>query len=334
MSKTYKFSDLFVTKSLIEENLSSEEIFEFYLYPVDFTSRYLNPYRLDNNPGARYYVSKSEILYFIDPGWDNKHYNCYSVVMSHYNCNFQEALKHIWEDMIEGKELQDRGKELEEIKRNRKESAPIDLKVKVKPYTKKELEFWNIGGIKVTEEELTSKGIWSIQTLWENHLIHDNLTFHFAYVRDGIVNQVYMPLKPKESRRFINRTGFKFNFPTIKNDNKILVLSKSGKDQFFIEKFGISAAYNVNETVVISKELFGKLREEFDIIVSLFDPDRQGFRAAWRHRKEYGIQPIFVSKEVRNSLLVKSKPKDFTEFLQQFGYQSVIDEIEHLKSLI
>lgn len=315
-----------ITRDTIEEELSEEEIFEFYLYPVNFNTTYLNPFREDNHPDAKYYINKnSGTLYFIDPSWDNKHYSCYSVVMEIYKCTFQEALVHIYEDMIEGKET---SFSIEKIKHERikKENiSPTVLKIKSKHFTKEELEFWNIGGLVLTEQELNENGIYSVETLWENTLVHDNLKFCFAYIDNGIVVQIYFPLRKKgEGRRFINKSGYVFsNQNKIKDEKDVFVLTKSNKCRMYLNKFGIPSEYNINEAVLLDSKIYGRLKKEYKHIFSLFDNDRQGKHAAWKHRKEYGITPLFIPKEYG---------KDFSEMVKNIGYQSVIDLIEETRN--
>lgn len=317
----YQLEDTLVNTEFIEDHITPEDIFEYYLYPVNFAVKYTNPFREDRHPDCNYYISKSGILYFVDNARDKKHYNCYQVVMEHYKCSYHEALKHIYKDMIKGKEAIVR-----EITHEKKKRAKdkISLKVKVKPFTKKELDFWCIGGLNVTEQELKENGIYSVETLWENGVVYDNLNFVFVYIQDGKIIQVYFPRRPKGEKRFSNNTGFVFsNVNKVKDDKSIFILTKANKCRFYLNKFGIPSEYNVNETVLLDRAVFERLTKEYDVIYSLFDNDRQGKHAAWRHRKEYGITPLFIPEELG---------KDFSEYVEKVGYQEVIDTIEDLKN--
>lgn len=314
------FKDLFLTSEYILENVSEEDIFEHYLYPVDYTVKYTNPFRVDNHPDCNYYVGKTGILYFVDNAWNKKHYSCFNVVMEHYKCTFREALKHIYEDLISGDESSVK-RDVFRTRKDRVKNIASDLKIKIKKFTSDELKFWNIGNIEVTEEELKKKGIHSVETLWENSYIYDNLKHVFAYVEDNKITQIYFPKRKKGERRFINTIGFTVgNLNNLQNDTEILVITKSRKDCFFLEKFGINSIYTVNEAITIDSELFKKLSEKYTYIFTLMDDDRQGKHSAWTHRKLYGITPLFVEQG-----------KDFSGWLESVGYQEVIDVIENFK---
>lgn len=313
-----------INRELIEENVSDEEIFEFYLYPVNFNTLYKNKFREDNKAGCKYYISKGGNLYFTDKSWGIT-YNCYSVVMATYKCNFHQALLHIYEDMIEGKPtniLIDQQK----IKKERIENhSHVNLKIKVKPFTSSELAFWNIGGLSVTEEELNDSGIYSISVLWENDIIHENCKHVFAYVENKKVVQIYLPLnKSKGLRRFINTSGFTVsNVNKIKDEKSVFVFTESRKCQFYLNKFGIPSEYFVNSKITLDRALYERIKSEYQHIFYLADNDRAGKHSAWIHRKLYGITPLFIPRGFG---------KDFTEYIININnYQEIIDEIENLK---
>lgn len=313
-----------ITLEYIEEEISPEEIFEHYLYPVDFSAKYLNPFRDDTHPDCNYYVSKTGVLYFVDNARGKKHYNCYAVVMQHYNgCTFKEALMHIYEDLIEKRTTPVNREEIALKRKNRVNQIARNIKIKTKNFTPEELAYWNIGGLEVTEKELNDKGIYSVETLWENTWVNDNLKFVFAYVQQGKITQIYYPRRKKGERRFVNTAGFTIgNLNNLKNEDT-LVITKSRKDVFYLEKFGINAIYTINETITIDQELFKKLKNKYPYIFTLFDSDKQGQHSAWVHRKIYGIPALFVPEG-----------KDFSGWLEQVGYQEVSDTIEEFKQRI
>lgn len=315
----YSPEDLFLTSDYILERLLPEEIFEAYLYPVDFARKYTNPFREDNNPDCNYYVSGTGKLYFVDNAWGKKHYNCFSACMSYYKCTFSQALRHIYEDLIkEKKEITKIDQKYHEGRRI--QDSIVDIKIKVKDFTEKELKFWNIGGLDITQKELNEAGIYSVKTFWENDRVSSDLNMVFAYVENGVINQIYYPNRRKGERRFINRKNFLFG--NLKNEkDEILVVTKSKKDAFFLNKFGISAIYTANETITVNQELLNQLKEQgYTQLYSLMDKDWTGLKSAVRHRK-LGITPLFVPEG-----------KDMYEWIKLVGYQSVIDTIEQLKN--
>ena len=318
------FDEDLITLDYILEHLSEEEIFEEYLYPVNFSKKYTNPFRIDKHPDCTYYVSAKGVLYFVDNAWGKKHYNCFGACMAYYNCTFNQSLKHIYNDLILGKGKDDVSIDLASRRKERAVHHVSDIKIKVKPFTKKELEFWNVGGVFITEKELNSKGIYSVKTLWENTWVSEHLNMVFAYIEDGAITQIYYPLRKKGQRRFINVGGFLIgNLNSIPENDEILVITKSKKDCFFLEQFGINSIYTVNEAITIDPTVFRGIEKRFKYIFTLMDKDRTGFRSAIRHKWEYNIPHLFVPEG-----------KDFTSYLGIVGYQEVIDVINNFKESI
>ena len=318
-----EFKDLFLTSEYIKDILSEEEIFEFYLHPVDFTLKYTNPYRIDNHPDCNYYISKSDILYFVDHAI-NKYYNCFDAVMQYYRmkgekCTYRDSLRHIYEDMIEST-----GKAVEHVsgtgKKKRSKRTAVNIKIKVKNFTPQELAYWNVGGVISTQKDLNDAGIYSVETLWEDQHIQDNLKFVFAYIEQGRITQIYFSKRKKGERRFINTSGFIIgNLKSLKHDTETLIITKSKKDVYFLSKFGVEAIYTANEKITIDQELYERILAKYSNVYTLMDKDIAGFRSATRH-KRMGIEQLFVPEG-----------KDFTEWLELAGYQSVIDTIELIK---
>ncbi len=317
----YKFKDFALNKEFILENVSEEEIFEHYLYPVDFSKKYTNPFRDDEHPDCNFYISKSDVLYFVDNAWNKKHYNCFNVVMEIYqDFSFYNALKHIYEDLILSTENSVDKKQSGSQQKKRAKKGNVNLKVKVKSFSKEELQYWNIGGVVSTEKELNSYGIYSVETVWEDAHVHDNLKHTFAYVENGKVTQIYFSRRKKGTRRFINTSGFIVgNLNNLKYDSEILIITKSKKDTYFLNKFGIESIYTTSEAITIDSELYQRLLTKYTYIFTLMDVDRTGFKSAIRH-KRMGIDHLFVPIG-----------KDFTEWLSEVGYLEITDVIEDFK---
>lgn len=318
------FDELFLTKDYLESLLSPEEIFEFYLYPVDFSKRYLAFNREDPYAGCSYHINKAgDNIYFVD--WSTgEYYSCYRVVMEMYSLNFSQALRKIHSDMVEGNNSKNILKQ-GNVKPNYKKSD-ISLKIKKKSFLQSELDFWNIGGVEFTEEELNNYGVYSIDVLWENDYVKTGMINSFAFIEEGKISQVYMPDRPRNTRRFINSNNFKLGgLTSINYEEDYLVITKSFKDNLYLRKMSINSIYIISEHItsdqILSRRELDKWREN-NSLYTLFDNDSVGIKQTIKYKKELNTIPL---------LIPKNEGKDVTEHLEQFGYQYIIDEIENLK---
>lgn len=310
-----ELSDFYLTKELVLSHFgenAQELIFTKYLYPPELGKYYQNPFRIDKSAGCKFYYNKNDTLIFYDFAWGKK-YDCFNIVQDLYKCNFSQALRIIYENRQEIQKF-----EVEKIKR--KNFSRLD--VKVRNFTKQELEFWYIDGLNISQSLLNEKYIYAVELIYESDYIIEDCKFCFAYIENGLLTQIYKANnKGTNKRRFINKSGFKHSdINILPRNSNTLIITKSKKDVFYLNLLGVEAMYVVNERVVLSQEIIDTLQSEYNNIFTLFDNDRTGKSLAWKYRKLYNIAPLFVNEG-----------KDFTEYLKINGYEKTKQEIEKLK---
>lgn len=311
-----EINDFHLTAEYILSLTTQEKIFEKYLYTPDVTGSFVNPFRTDKSAGCTFYYNSNNKLYFVDWAWSRKHYDCFNVVMNYYKCSFSKALEHIKAD-IDGGKIE---KAIDDtINLNIAVKKKI-LKVKKRDYRQVELDFWNIGGLNITQEMLEKEGIYAVETIWENDWVIDNCHMTFAYIEDGYITQIYFPLnKYTGRRRFINYEGFKIG--GLGKINNIIsdyfVISKSRKCRFFMDVFDIPNANIITETIVIEEDLYNSLKSKYKNLFYLGDNDFAGRRLAVKYRQKYPDIVILLFKE--------GEPKDFTEALKLYGKDYIIN---------
>jgi hypothetical protein len=311
--------EFYVTLDYILSITTQEKIFEAYLYPPDLKTSFTNPFRLDRRPGCSFYY-KNRRLYFVDWAWGKKHYDCVSVVMEKYKIGYKAALEQIAIDVKRGyiKPISD-----VELTRIKQKNSGI-LRVRKRDYLPKELEFWNIGGLTITQENLEAAGIYAVETIWEQDWVIDNCFMVFAYVENGQVTQIYFPLnKNTGRRRFANSEGFtigkKDNLPYISDH---VVIGKAAKCSFYMDIFDITNLYRVNESDVIPEDVYEYLKLAYNKVFYLGDNDFAGKRLAVKYRQTY--------PDITILLFPKGEPKDFSDNLSAYGYQYMIDLKEEM----
>lgn len=294
-----------------------ESIFTKYLYSPDLRKKYFNPFRNDEDPGCTFYYGSTGTLYFVDWAWGKKHYNCFNIVQEYYKCNYYEALQHIRQDVKKG--------ELKKVERRIEHKPKAPLRVLKKNYTNDELTFWNVGGMNFTQSYLESKGIYSIETIWESDWVIDNLKMTFAYIEEGEVKQVYFPNnKNTLKRRFINSPGYIIGgYNELPFVEDYVVISKSKKCSFYMKELGINNFYIVNESVVIDEDIYNTLKLQYKNVFILGDNDIPGKKLLIKYKHKYPDINILV--------FPRNEPKDFTENLIKYGKQYLLNLIQEMR---
>lgn len=312
--------DFYLDKTIIFSLISQEKIFEKYLFKPDLSKKYTNPFRVDNNPDCTFYY-KNDRLYFVDNAWNKKHYDCFSVVCERYKCSFQQSLRIIYNEI--DKEVDKPSNILGVVKKDKE----YRLEVKTRDFLKKELDFWNIGGLTITQEQLNSGGWYAVTTILEADYIIDGCTDIYCFVEDGKLVQIYKPLVKRSSfsRRFINVPKIKYcGYNSLDFTAEYVIIGKANKCSFYMKQFGINVFNIINEGILLDNDVMEFLRSVYKgLLFTFFDNDYPGKRATIRYRQTYGTIPLLVPKD---------SGKDFSEYLDNQGFQSVIDEKEYLEN--
>lgn len=317
-----------LTKDYILSKLSEYTIFEKYLEisNIDLRKQYINILRNDDNANCSFFIRDTDNrLIFNDFAW--RQFDCFDVVKQKYRVSFPKALEIIANDFNLLKGVVS----APESKVTLQSRAKYSIRIKRKKFSRTDLEFWNIGGLQIDHNILQKNKIYSIECLWEfvdnDQRFYDNLKCTFAYhflPDDGYNYQIYMPLKSKEHRRFINPSGIKFgDIEFLDTREEYVVITKSKKDAFYLRLFGINSCFIINEKIK-PEDIVPHLVDimGFSTVFTLFDNDWTGLRQSVKYKQAYNTIPLIVDPK---------QGKDFTDLLKKEGKQYIFDYIEHLK---
>lgn len=317
----FKFEDILLTKDEILERISQEAIFEKYLgvYP-QLNTRYTNPLRENKTPNTEFlYIGNT--LYMRDWGGNEKNKNCFQIVQHIYNCSFHEALKHIENDFGLGAEPTNNSIPI--IQRNSNKhhvETPVkkltSIQIKKKPFTSLGMEFWNANkNFNFTEEFLESRQIYALEYIWYNQTRVKATDGQFAFQLKKGIFQIYSPFS--ENRRYRFRStdlkGILVNAHLLK-PSKIVLITKSFKDQFYSSVLGVNSTAFLNEGIIPTREQIDfLLTKGFPIF--LYDNDEEGIKVSNKICEQY--------KEVRQIFLPKEYGKDVDEAIRNIGKKEV-----------
>lgn len=308
-----------ITKQIVLETISQEEIFEKYVgREVEFDTLFCSPLRVDPNPTCSFKWIGDK-LYYRD--WtEPKAKDCFDIVKQLYQCSFSEALDIVAKDfnLLEG----DNRLPIERIKHISKESA--NIQIASQPFTKQCISYWESQGIHLNT--LQHFETVSVRAVWiRGKKLYDwsSKDICFAYKFPNGLIKVYFPMRKKAQIRFFNSDNSVIEgFNKLPTTGDYLVVTKSMKDVMGLYEFGIPAIAPASETVTLNELIVNILRARFPRLFSLMDNDWTGRRAAVRYKQLYNIEPL---------LFPQGEPKDWTDNYKKYNNLYMLDITQDLK---
>jgi len=332
--------DSYITKDFIFSRLSDKDIIEFYLNTkLQYSNLISSPFREDKNPsfGIKYNGSKFTAKDFST----NETFDCFTIVQKLYNCNFQEALRIISNDF----NLKNKTTKLGYVSEHRVFESINNLSsikpkknvitIEEQPFTKQDLEYWNIYGI--DEDTLKLFNVKSCKYVWLNGSLcrtYNSKNPVFAY-QFNKAYKIYCPLTNNKKTKWL----FSGNQNDIEGYNKFitnvftsavekyeqscldtLIITKSLKDVMCLYKLGYQAISLQSEVNTISSKLYEDLKKRGIKNIYIFlDNDKAGIAGTNNIVSAYpDTIPIFIPDEYG--------VKDISDYINQFG----LIEAKHL----
>lgn len=293
-----------LNKDDILKLISQEEIFYKYLgiYP-EIGKKYINPLRENHTPNTEF-IWINNVLYLRDWGWENeKNLNCFGVVQYLNKCNYEEALTIIYWDYLKHNTIK-----IPENKRNDDRSYVqhklLDIKIKVKPYSKEGLDFWSCNEeFNVNETILKKYQIYECEYVWFNNKQIKCFELTFAYQIEKGIFQIYIPFAKDKRYKFrTSKLKDVIPFYSLCNKNIPIIITKSYKDAYVLRRMGYNACCFLNEGII------NYIEGDF---IWLFDNDEKGVKTRNKYLELYkGSSYLEIPKEYG---------KDCWEFVYNYG---------------
>lgn len=342
----YRFPDCISTdKELTIANILSqvsEIVLWRYYVDQDFKlgKPFSAPYRHDTNPSFGIF-QKNDRVYAKDFG-GYFYGDIFNYVQFIYGLNYYHSLIKINEDFGLGL-CYDKGlnkvnisstktigkrqfKKLEKFEQT-VQSESTKIQIVPRKINEEDLRYWNSYGI--SESILKRYNVYCVQ------LMKINRYTQYTYNKDDPAYGYYFPKTKHIKIYFPNRSKNRFvgsvnNYEDIqgyyqcdvkrKEDNKLLILTKSMKDVMTLRSFGIDAMAIHGERHRFQEDFIRHIKKYYHRIISLYDRDEKGMLGAKYLWKEYNIPPYFINKKYDSkdiSDLYKNKGKDETlDFIQ------------------
>lgn len=179
---------------------------------------------------------------------------------------------------------------------NKPQDQHINIRIADVPLTEAGLKFWNQFDIKQDLLDLYHvnqiKWYWSYDSQETPTIVQDPT---FSY-RIGKYYQIYSPFASKEYK-FRNNLpdNYFFGYLQLQKNEKLLVIDKSMKDVIFCRRLGINAIAPKSESTMIQQDKMLELKDRFQDIYLMLDPDEAGMRMTEKYIQKYNwLKPRFL----------------------------------------
>lgn len=316
-----------ITKSYLLSQYSEETYMEYYLGIKVAKGLFCSPLRRDNTPTCSFYKNKSGELIFKD--FNGSFYgNFISVVMEKYHVSYYKALQIIAEDFNLSKRHTDKVA-VNPIKPSTtvfKDTGPADVRVEIKDFTQKELNWWNSYGI--TLDILKKFNVYSCKNIFLNGelfktIYKDNFMFgYYGGKKDNLeLWRIYFP-KQSNYRFLTNWPAKKIQgLKQLKKDGDICVITKSMKDTMCLYSLGISAIAPNSENLFVADTILERLKSKFKYIIVLYDSDLPGIQNMRKIKKKHPELIYFYIPRHYNA-------KDISDFYKKYGKDKTLEFVK------
>lgn len=310
-----------ITKEAILSKITEWDIFRYYIKQhIEPKELFCSELRQDNNPTCSIIKMPSGMYLYRDFSTGQK-LDCFSYVQEKYRCNFIEALTIVSNDFQLGLHLKTVTKNSMGFKpilykQPDIEASDIKIEVKRRPFTYKDLEYWD--QYEITQETLKLFHVSSLE--WYRIIKEYSPTFKtepdkpvFCY--DSYITakrKIYRPLHPKGYKWYSNTTdstlwGIKQLDLTKPGD---LFVTSSYKDVMAFYECGYQSVCTNSETTILSKK-------QYNYLIGLgFNP------IAYMNNDEAGIEANLKYKELYDMKYIHNpigEPKDPSDYIKEYG---------------
>lgn len=319
----------------ILRKITSYDIYRFYT-PSNFKlgQSFNSPFRKDKNPSFSIKQSKTTgEIYHLDYAKPEDNGNCFQYVKRLYNCNFDEALRHINNDFQLGlgssiiienpryltvTKLYEQPEKITQYKR---------IDVFTRPFTKEELAYWNLRFI--SAEELHKNYIFGIDKLLLDgqRITNPKKMLRYAYYFPKLDKwKIYTPYADKSKNEYKWISNLSIDIVECLNsikEDKLCVGTKSRKDRIIMQKFIPETFSTQNESeVAISPIDISHIIEKSKKCYLFYDNDEPGVKSC-KYYNQFGLDYVNIPKTLG--------VKDPDEFVVKYGLNAFEDFLKNNK---
>lgn len=258
-----------------------------YLLGYNIHKKFLNPFRIDNNPSCYLYTDKQGIVRLSDMA--NRKYHTMNVldaVKYKYSISFYEAVFKLY---VINKECRKNDEILYNKIKNTK-SKVKNGKSKIlgirRKWSEEDKQFWSLR--EITKNQLEEDFVYPLSSFYINNvnIIAASKAYCFNFESSNI--KIYQP-EETEYKWYSNVDNNDVWFWN--NQSNVLIITKGYKEGricFNNTEYDVVAIQNEAIKSIPSKY------SNYDFVYTLFDNDKTGIELSEYYQKTYGYEPIYI----------------------------------------
>ena len=336
-----------MSKEEILQKVGSYDILNYYLQPHHNHGRLMAGKNISNPFLAKKQETPSFNIYPALPSheWMYKDFatgdegSCFDLVMKLFNLSFPDALKKVATDFtIESPNFSvvQQNKPTQVLVENQRVNPAFSFTSK--PFTQKELAYWNQFGI--TPEVLNNYKVRSLSEFTTTNKEGKPYTskckedkFMFAYQNGGGL-KVYKPLDEKQFRfqHLGNKdSNFIFGWEQLPNSGELVFITGGEKDVMTLASHGFNAITLNSETASLDNQIAKVLNERFSKVVVLYDNDETGIKQSQKLVQEHQLHAITLpempdGKDISDFFAIGNSLESFNSMVTNLT-QSIVPEV-------
>ena len=298
----------------------AEEVFQKHLPGYTLGEGMTNsPFREDLIPS--FSVSyRNKKWKFIDFGNSKYRGDIIDFIMLYYGLDFTQAIDKIVKD-FNTNSFSLRKKNSHVVKSRKEEGVELD--VKSKPFTDKELLWWEAFGI--SKNTLEKYKVKSCEYIFINKhpILCKSPTYAFPeFHNDKLSYKFYQPENP--NGKWLNNHSFATlqGWQQLELTGDLLIIQKSLKDVMLCNELGYNAIAPQSETSFIKSNVLKILQSRFKRIVIMYDNDEPGLREGRRYSEKFNLEFIHIP--------IEYVQKDLSDFYKEYGKEETIKILKQL----
>jgi len=260
---------------------------------IQIEDNFRSPLREDDtNPSFRLYYSQGE-LKFTDYGNENKTGDIVQFVAELYQITEQQALKKITSDF--GLSSISSTKKAPKRRFDVKQKKTLDIKIK--PFNKEELIFWN--QYHISKATLERYNVFSVAMIYWDDIPITPKGLNFAY-RIGAYYKIYTPFDKKHKFVSSYPQDYVEGVLQLKYEKEILIITKSTKDIMVLHEMGFEAISPKSENTLVPDYILAKITPKYKRTVIFFDND--GKESSHKYPYKSIKLPIDTAKDISDAV--------------------------------
>ena len=302
------------------DRVSDFDVLSYYFGIKKIPAKIHSPLRDDKKPSFGLYTIDGETVRYIDFATGEKG-NLVKLMSLYWNISYNDAYKRIVSE-LGTKQLPTPIMRISKLRSTMSGEKHIDIGVKVRPWEKYDIDFWESYGISLPWLEFGD--VYPISHVILHHE-EGKMTFGaekyaYAYVehKDGITSvKIYQPFST--TRKWMNNHDSSVwdLWSKIPEKGDKLIITSSRKDALCIwENTGIPSLSLQAEGYIPKRHVVEQLKERFSHVFVLYDNDFQseenhGVIFGKRISSEFGITMLLIPEEYQT--------KDPSDFCRKYG---------------